>query len=365
MIGKLYTADGPFVSVYVDSTSAVENARYVYESRWRAVEQELASSGVDKATVEAVVGAAGEHDRGDTRVVIASHGVVHLARSLPTAPARDEIRIGPLPYVAPLVDAASRAVPHVVALIDRTGADLYAYTDSDTDVAEFTAVSGDAPDIRKLRGAGGWRMRHMQARAEEGWEHNAKEIADSIERVARDVDARLIVLAGDEREVQLVLGDLPNERRDQVARVQGSRGADGGTELVFERVADEVDARRDKDAIALLEKFEENRGRNTHASDGLAATVAALRTAQVGTLLLTEDYTGDAAVWFGPEPIQLAMSRQELIDMGVEAPEEGAAIDVLLRAAIATAADVMRVPAGVEQAPSEGVGALLRFDLSG
>jgi hypothetical protein len=363
MIGKLYTAEGPFVSVYVDSTSAVENARYMYESRWRVVERELESR-IDRATADAVVAAAGEHGEGETRVVIASQGAVRLARSLPTAAAGDIVHVGPLPRVAPLVDAASRAVPHVVALVDRTGADLYAYTDADTEVAEFTTVRGDAVDIRKLRGAGGWRMRHMQARAEEGWEHNAKEIADAIERASRDVGARLIVLAGDDREVQLVENDLPNERKEIVARIQGSRGGDGGTDLVFQRVTDEVEARRDKDAIAVLEKFEENRGRNTHASDGLDATVAALRAAQVGTLLLTEDYAGDTQLWFGPEAVQIATTREELLEAGVESPQEAEAIDVLLRAAIATAADVVRVPGGVEQAPTDGVGGLLRFDLA-
>jgi hypothetical protein len=363
MIGKLYTADGPFVSAYVGARSAVENAQQRYETTWRNVERELAEQGADQATVEAVAAARGSHDEGDTRVVIASHGSVHIARSLPAELPADVVRVSPLPHVAPLVDAASHVRPHVVALIDRTGADVYAYTDSETEIAEFTVVRGDAADIRKVHGAGGWAMRRMQARAEEGWEQNAKEIADAIERVCRDVGATLIVVAGDAREIELVRNDLPTERQGMVEQVSGGRGADGSNDHVFEQVAEKVEERRTKDVIALLERYEENRGRGTLAADGLAAVIGALRSSQVDTLLLAEDYVGDEQVWFGPEPMHLAATKDELAAMGVEQPAQAAALDVLLRAALATNADVVRVPGGLEQTPRGGVGALLRFDL--
>ena len=363
MIGKLYTADGPFVSVYVGAESAVENAQQTYETKWRNIERELADAGVDEPTRQAVVDAKGEHFEGDTRVVVAAHGSVHLARSLPQSVGPDVVRVSPLPHVAPLVDAAVRVRPHVVALIDRTGADVYAYTDSETEIAEFTVVSGDAADIRKVHGAGGWAMRRMQARAEEGWEHNAKEIADAIERVCRDIDAALIVVAGDNREIELVKADLPAERQGLVVQVSGGRGADGSTASVFEQVAEQLEERRTKDVIALLEQYEENRGRGTLAAEGLAAVVGALRNSQVDTLLLTEDYAGDEQLWFGPEAVHLGTGRDELTAMGVGDPAQTDAIDALLRAALATNARVARVPGGIEQAPQGGVGALLRFDL--
>lgn len=363
MIGKLYVADGPFVSAYVGARSAVENAQQMYETTWRNLERELADQGVDQATVEAVAGARGTHDEGDTRAVIASNGSVHLARSLPGSLPGDLVRVSPLPHVAPLVDAASRVRPHVVALIDRTGADVYAYAESETEIADFTVVRGDAADIRKVHGAGGWAMRRMQARAEEGWEHNAKEIADAIERACRDIDATLIVVAGDDREIELVRGDLPAEQRGIVEQVSGGRGADGSNGHVFEQVAEKLEERRTKDVIAVLERYEENRGRGTLAADGLAAVIGALRGSQVDTLLLTEDWTGDERVWFGPEAVHLGATKDELGAMGVDEPAQTVAIDALLRAAVATNAEVVRVPGGLEQSPRGGVGALLRFDL--
>jgi hypothetical protein len=89
--------------------------------------------------------------------------------------------------------------------------------------------------------------------------------------------------------------------------------------------------------------------------------VAALRKAQVQTLLITTAADQDATLFFGPEPSQLAMTASELADLGVDAPQAGPAVDVLLRAAVGTGADVEVVPHEMEQSPRGGVGAVLRY----
>lgn len=362
MIGKLYAVDGPFVSLYLDATSQTADAVQQYATRWHNVERELKEEGVDAATVDAVSAARGEHGEGNTRVVIAAGDTVQLALSLPERPVREVVRVAPLPHVAPLVDAVARSRPHVVALIDRSGADIYAYT-TGARPSEFAVVDGDAPDIRKLRGAGGWSHRRIQARADEGWKHNAKEIASTLDAVCSDVDPALIVVAGDVREVQLVREQLPAERQPLVEQVEGGRAADGSAESLFAHVADKVEERRDKDAIDVLAQYAENRGRGTLAAEGLEATVAALRSSQVDTLLLAEDYTGEDEVWFGPDPVHVGTRPDELTAMGVEHPQQAPAVDAVLRAALATHSAVVRVPGGVDEAPRDGIGALLRFDL--
>jgi hypothetical protein len=47
--------------------------------------------------------------------------------------------------------------------------------------------------------------------------------------------------------------------------------------------------------------------------------------------------------------------------MGVSDLQEGPLVDVLLRAALGTAAEVLMVPAGTPDSPVDGVGALLRY----
>lgn len=57
----------------------------------------------------------------------------------------------------------------------------------------------------------------------------------------------------------------------------------------------------------------------------------------------------------------MALTEQELRDLGVESPEQADLADVLLRAALGTAAGVRIVPADVADAPAGGVGAVLRY----
>lgn len=63
----------------------------------------------------------------------------------------------------------------------------------------------------------------------------------------------------------------------------------------------------------------------------------------------------------GPEPTQLATTEAELTGLGLERTHAAAAPDVLNRAALGTGAGIRFVPGGLEQAPAEGVGGLLRF----
>lgn len=106
----------------------------------------------------------------------------------------------------------------------------------------------------------------------------------------------------------------------------------------------------------------QQRGRDELACDGPAAVVAALRMSQVDTLLVTDALDQAAApAWFGPEPTHLALTEAGLRDLRVPGIETAPLVDVLLRAALGTAADVRLVTGSVEQAPRTGIGALLRF----
>ena len=89
-LAKLYAVDGPFVSIYLATPSDVEDAAARLEVRWKNVTRELAEAGVEAATIDALSAARGGHDRGNTRVMVAAHGTVHLAISLPQPPASEE-----------------------------------------------------------------------------------------------------------------------------------------------------------------------------------------------------------------------------------------------------------------------------------
>src|SRR4051794_24251860 len=102
-IGKLYTAHGPYVSLYLNTPIAVENAAQRLDIAWRSTRKELEGAGADAATVDALE-AAVRDDRlaGNSVVAFASHGSVLYSRRLPEELARETALVAPLPYVTPL-----------------------------------------------------------------------------------------------------------------------------------------------------------------------------------------------------------------------------------------------------------------------
>ena len=356
------SADGPFVTVHVESESAVEQAQDKYELVWRDVLTQLAEQGVDERTRLAVAAAKGAHDEGASRLVVATpaDGTVRLAVSLASPPRRPVVDVGPLPHLLPLVDDITTQVPHVVVIADRTGADVSASSATTGRPDEEVVVKGHAPDIRKVP-VGGWSQHRYQQRAENGWQANAREIVATVVELADEVGAEVVLAVGDEREVTMVREHLPARLQDRLVVVEGGRGEDGSRALVQRRVADALSRHVAQQTLDLLEGYAQERGQGKRAADGVADVVEALRKAQVETLLLTTDAAAYSTLFFGPEPVQIGTTTDELAVLGVTDPQEGPMIDVLIRAALATGARVQLVPHELATAPRGGVGAVLRY----
>jgi len=359
-LAKLYAIDGPFVTIYLATPSDTEDAAEQLETRWKNVTRDLAEAGVDAATITALTAARGSHDRGNTRVLVAAHGKVHLAISLPQPPAQEEIVTSALPRLVPLLDAMTLQVPHVVVLADRTGADVLAYT-AGPDPVEVESVQTDRFPSRKVH-AGGWSSLRYDQDVEETWELSARDVSALVERVSRDIGARLVIASGDERALQLLGQNLPTHLIDRFVTIGGGgRARDGSEGVIADEVLRVLSDTVAADTVELLEDFAEQRGRHDRAADDVPATIEALRKGQVATLILTDLRDPARTAFVGPDPVHVALSAQDLLDLGVEQPWEAPLDEVLVRAALGTGAEVRFVGGGTEQAPAHGVGALLRY----
>src|SRR4051794_18202670 len=103
---KIFSADGPFVSGYLDTHAQVEDAAARRETAWKNAVRALTESDVDAATIEMLTPVVLEEaPAGGTRVVVASSGQLHLARWLPAPPdGGDEVVVAPLPRLLPLIE---------------------------------------------------------------------------------------------------------------------------------------------------------------------------------------------------------------------------------------------------------------------
>lgn len=356
-LAEVAQAEGPFASLYLSTEGDVEQAAQRSEVRWRNLRGELAEAGAPEETLAAIDPVVPDaHQEGPGLGVIATEtGEPHVEHG-PVAPPRDVGRWAGLPSVVPMLRWRQASPAHVLVLADRLGADLVVVRHGGAE--QRLEVDGQDYQISKV-GPGGWSQRRYQQRAEERWEQNAGQVADRLVRLARRVEPRLVIVAGDVRAVSLLKDALPPEVLELVEEVQGSRAEDGSGDLVAERVAELLRDVEERDTARLLERWREETGQHDLATDGPGATLLALASAQVDTLLVADDPDDERTAWYGPGPTQVAARREDLVAMGVDRPAEGRLVDAAVRAALGTGGGVRVIEP--DAGPAEGVGALLRW----
>jgi hypothetical protein len=357
-LAELVRGPGPYLSLYLNTESHVENAAQRSEVRWKTVRSDLERQDVPEAVldeIEAIVPDA--HLEGECLAVIAdAERILHVEHGTALGP-NDEATWDALPRVLPIVRWRQSDPPYVVVLTDRTGADLFAVVRGLPDVIRGE-VEGEHDAIRKPK-PGGWSQRRYQRRAEDSWEQNAEQVAEEVTRLVDAIRPAFVAVAGDVRAVQLLEKSLP-ERVGQLVHAidkEIPRKLDPDDPIpddVWALVHQHVREAGER----LLAKFEEERGQHDKAVEGVDAAAKALSRAQVAVLLVAETEI-NRELSFGPEPSLVGASAQDLKELGVDSPEQGKACEVLVRAALGTGAAlrVLDDDAGIE----DGVGALLRW----
>jgi hypothetical protein len=361
-LSELATGAGPLLTVVMNTEAEVENAAQRSEKRWRTLRSDLAETrGVPEPVLAAVDPLIPDaHLSGDGLVVVAdASGLRHVEHG-PTPGPQDQAWWEPLPRLAQPLSWRQASVPFVLALADRTGADLFGFRHGPEDHADVQReVKGEDFPIRKVK-PGGWSQRRYQERAENTWEENAEDVAQAITKLAARIEARLVLLAGDVRAVGLIQDSWPGELDVPVEVIPGERHHDHSGRIVPEAAQAMIDRFVDADTRAFVDRFREERGQHDLAADGAAATIGALAAAQVAVLLLPNDADGDeTSAWIGPESIQIAGSREDIEALGIEPAVEVRRTDALIRAAIGGSAGIRFVPA--DAGLTDGVGALLRW----
>jgi hypothetical protein len=365
-VASAFDGTGPFLTVYLGTDAAVEQASQQNELRWRNLRRELEKDGAPAETLTAIDPLVPDaHHRGRTLAVVADATGLRLVRHEPEPPARDAGWVAPLPRVGPFIEWAQSAVPHLVVLADRAGADIVVFTrraDSigagGAPVVSVGDENGEDPVLRKSN-PGGWSQRRYQNRAENQWEQNAKEVADHVTALAGETGARLVVVAGDVRALQLLTEHLPERTAELLREVDGARGPGSGLDEIADDVVKLAATVVAEDTVEILRQFKQERGQGDLAVEGTKPTIEALAAARVDTLLIHDDPDDDRTAWFGPEPGMVGQAKETLTGLGATDPQQGRMVDVAIRAAFTSGAAVRIVPSA--GSVKDGIGAILRF----
>ena len=293
---------------------------------------------------------------------------LRLDAVLPAPPRREIARWAPLPHLMPMVAQLGPVVPYVLAAgrPDRRGRDRARPAGR----RESETVQGDDSDVHKVK-VGGWAQDHYQNRSENLWEANARQVAEVVESGVKRVAAQVVVVAGDVRARTALVESLGEHARSLVVQLEHGTRHEGGDEEKLRAAVEEAVARvaADQDQ-AVIDRFVEARGRaasgvgDVLAVAGLSDTVGALRAAAVETLLVVDDPSSDALAWIGPEPVHLALTADELAELGVAEPVQDRLDAALVRAAAGTDAAIVTLAPGQLEL-THGLGATLRYPVTG
>lgn len=352
-VAPLLEDPGPFMSVVLNTDRDTEDAAHRMDVAWRDLRRVLGDHGAPDAALDALGACLAERrTEGDALACVASPTGLVVGTAGP-AVRRAVVTWDSLPRLAPFVEWHQADPPALLALVDRTGADLFTNTEPGVPAA---VVEGEAGPVVRRNAPGGWSQRRYQQRAMEAWRDNGAEVAAAVATLAGEVGARLVVVAGDEHAVGAVVDQLPADVAPLVRRAAGGRGegAQGDLEDEAARLHRTVVA---EDTVELIERLKQELGRRDRGVTGLAATLSALRSAAVDTLLVHDDPADERRLFAsGGDPTALAIGEQDL--EGTEL-RDVRAVDALIRAAWATGASVRVCPSFPEL--TDGVGALLRF----
>lgn len=357
-LATLFTYDGPFATIYLPAPSDSFEAEDRVEIHLKNALRELDAHGLGAPfktnLVETV--ASLKHSDGSTIVVISTAAGTALAGHL-AEPLEFLAEVDAVPNIIPILDSTQRTVPHVIVLTDRAGADVFAVgTDAASTVHH---VEGETEHIHRGH-PGGWSQRRFQQRAENTWEANAKLVAHEVEQLAEEIDAQLVVAAGDVRAIGFLEEALPIAVRKRFVEVEGSR--EGDFETTAARVADVVASHVAKKIAQELADLSDRIGAG-HAVANIDGVIAALRRGAVRTLYVRSGQLDDRRLAFSTEDqLLLAVAAHDLDGVAHSSVVEGSLRSVCIRAAFNQGAKVIAVPnsPAFEDAP---VAATLRFPL--
>lgn len=323
-----------FFTVALPVPSDQTDSAHRFALEWANARRQLADWAEGDLTVADEFIAGVDHDGGAALILMHGRGGPSVVEFLDEPIRQPMVHEGPLPRLAPLIEARARVIPHVVVETDRAGADLIAF-DGGTVLATET-FDGSTEHIHRGH-AGGWSQRRFQQRAENTWESNAKDVADVVAVLARKVDAKLVAVAGDVRAVTLVIDALPAELSDLAVKLEAGSPA-GIADEVVRLLSDQVAVQ----AVALADQLRTGLA-NGHATTDADAVMSSLVEGRVATLLVHDDGS--------PAPV-LALDQAGF-------PAGARVVDAAIAAALRTDATIVVVPRlGVLDGP---VAALLRW----
>jgi hypothetical protein len=289
------------VTATVEVPEPTAGEQYAWDVAWADAVREASRLGADERTARALAAGAGAAVARGTRVVVAAHGQVMLAWWLPPGTATGSVRVGPLPHLGEVAAAAARRPAHLILLADRDEAAVIAHGAGDPSPGRRFPVGArpGAPRDRHPERPPAQRHGERHTTGSEpgsGGQRNAGFIAARVAEAAADVDAHIVLGAGDQHILDAVSGHLPGSlgpvttiASGRVAEISEDRLTAASSSALDEITGAAIGAVADLVASST-------EGPDSAAVRGVAAVADQLAARQVAVLLVAAGLSADGDV---------------------------------------------------------------------
>lgn len=266
-------------------------------------------------------------------------------------------RLTPLPWLLPYLADRAADVAHIVVVADRTGADLL-HVDRGGQTQARMVTGGTQYPMHRTATAD-WSESHCRLRVENAWQSNADDVAEAVHRLVAESATTLVVVAGDVRARSMITDSLARDPHLEVHQVE--HGGRGDSAEVRDAVAEQVRRHVWRERRATLAHLQQNLCRERYGVAGVQGVADALRSAQVDTVVVSDDPTSTLQAWLGERPTDFGLDDAEADALGVTDPAHDRFDSALVRAVAGTGADLFVTP-GAHDYVRDGIAALLRSD---
>jgi hypothetical protein len=356
----VFDCGGDVASVHLDTSRGAVDSDKQIELRWKAARRSLAEQGAPAETLEAVdevVG--GEKDvPGPQGEALFASGAEVLAAHTMAEPPQSDSAVH-LPVADPLSLAIDRdhQLAHVVVAVDREGADVDAYPAAAAAPSFQRTFNGSTLHITRVR-AGAVSHAAYHRRSVNVWSENTEQVAEDIREAAAEVEAAIILIAGDPKAVGLLRDHLRTRPpAGRLVYVEGGRT----DQSAIAGLRASVDAAMHQAMVEshqeVLEELDAKLA-GGQALQGLSPVMEALSQGRVETLLLAADRTGDPRlVASRRDPLAVVSDATALGDDSSAFAAPASAL--LLRSAVHGNAQFTEILPGISC--EDGVAAVVRY----
>jgi peptide chain release factor subunit 1 len=272
--------------------------------------------------------------------------------SLPE-PVRDEIKVGPDLYLAPLVPLVGRGDGAIVAVVGREQGDLYLLRSGRLE--EIAERFDEQPGRHDQ---GGWSQARYQRHIEKLVLEHLRAVAEDLDRHVRRLHSPSVVIVASEESRAEFSELISNETRNAVVGWTQAEAHASPAELL-EIVTPLLEESRAAAERKAVERWREEAGRNGRAASGWAETLEAASDGRVELLLCQERASRPA--WQCPRCGRAALEQGSCPLDGTRMEPRDEGLDLAVHHTLAHGGTVAVVRLHRDLDPVEGIAALLRY----